>query len=137
MTDSPGATALTNSLLYAVRLQRHNGLRVVMSTQEPSVSTQIINLCTAIVVHRFTSPAWYKKLREHIKDPTAQGDGGHLFDQIVRLGPGEALVYCPTAKIEAAEDCESTADLSQEMFRVRIPRKVTWDAGQSVRSTTI
>lgn len=135
MTDSPGATALTDSLLYAVHLQRHNGLRVVVSTQEPSVSTQIIDLCTAIIVHRFTSPAWYKKLSEHIKDPTALGNRGHLLDQIVRLEPSEALVYCPTAKIGVAEDCVSTSDVSQEMFRVRIRRKVTWDAGQSVRST--
>jgi hypothetical protein len=56
MNDSGEASALTEQLLATIRLQRHLGARVVISTQEPTVSPRLLDLCSVTVVHRFTSP---------------------------------------------------------------------------------
>ncbi|MBE3045074.1 hypothetical protein IMZ48_21470 [Candidatus Bathyarchaeota archaeon] len=46
--DSGAAATLTNNLLATIRLQRHLGLRVVISTQEPTVSPKLLDLCTMV-----------------------------------------------------------------------------------------
>ena len=98
------------------------------------MSSQILDLCTAVVVHRFTSPAWYKKLAEHIGVCINANHGVPAFEQILRLKAGEALIYCPSAEIKTANEQGLVLKISEEMFKVRIRRKITWDAGYSVRS---
>lgn len=70
--ESGAASTLTHNLLATIRLQRHLGLRVVISTQEPTVSPKLLDLCSITIVHRFTSPDWMKTLRGHL----AGGDDG-------------------------------------------------------------
>jgi DNA helicase HerA-like ATPase len=58
MTESSGAAkAFTKKLLRTVREQRHQAVRVVITTQEPSINTQLLDLCSITIVHRCTSPA--------------------------------------------------------------------------------
>lgn len=66
MKDTAESMALTESLLSTIRLQRHLGARVIISTQEPTVSTDLLDLCTVTIVHRFSSPAWMETLRHHL-----------------------------------------------------------------------
>ncbi|KAM0199640.1 hypothetical protein ACHAQI_012014 [Fusarium lateritium] len=66
MNDSSDSQTLTESLLSVIRLQRHLGTRVVLSTQEPTVSPKLLDLCSTVIVHRFTSPAWFSALRRHL-----------------------------------------------------------------------
>ncbi|KKY38925.1 hypothetical protein UCDDA912_g01060 [Diaporthe ampelina] len=66
MNDSGEASTLTEQLLATIRLQRHLGARVVISTQEPTVSPRLLDLCSVTVVHRFTSPEWLRALRRHL-----------------------------------------------------------------------
>ncbi|KAF4499430.1 hypothetical protein FAGAP_4388 [Fusarium agapanthi] len=66
MKDSSDSQTLTESLLSVIRLQRHLGTRVVLSTQEPTVSPKLLDLCSTVIVHRFTSPAWFATLRRHL-----------------------------------------------------------------------
>ena len=66
MNDSGEASALTESLLSTIRLQRHLGARVVISTQEPTVSPKLLDLCSVTIVHRFTSPEWLRALQRHL-----------------------------------------------------------------------
>jgi DNA helicase HerA-like ATPase len=66
MNDSSDSPALTESLLSVIRLQRHLGTRVVLSTQEPTISPKLLDLCSTVIVHRFTSPAWFEVLRKHL-----------------------------------------------------------------------
>ncbi|KAF3009245.1 hypothetical protein E8E14_009609 [Neopestalotiopsis sp. 37M] len=66
MSDSPEAQTLTNSLLSTIRLQRHLALRVIISTQEPSVSPKLLDLCSITIVHRFQSPDWLSVLKGHL-----------------------------------------------------------------------
>lgn len=66
MNESGEASALTEQLLATIRLQRHLGARVVISTQEPTVSPRLLDLCSVTMVHRFTSPEWLRALRRHL-----------------------------------------------------------------------
>lgn len=68
--QSGESQVLTNSLLQTVRLQRHLGVRMFISTQEHTISTKLLDLCTMTIVHRFTSPEWLRTLRGHL----ASGD---------------------------------------------------------------
>ncbi|KAI0176905.1 hypothetical protein BJ166DRAFT_505652 [Pestalotiopsis sp. NC0098] len=66
MGDSREAQVLTNSLLSTIRLQRHLALRVIISTQEPSISPRLLDLCSITIVHRFQSPDWLSVLKGHL-----------------------------------------------------------------------
>ncbi|OQN95097.1 hypothetical protein B0A48_18829, partial [Cryoendolithus antarcticus] len=46
MTLSLAATNFTERLLGIIREQRHNGTRVIIATQEPTVSEKLLDLCT-------------------------------------------------------------------------------------------
>ncbi|KAG8664114.1 hypothetical protein FPOAC2_10346 [Fusarium poae] len=61
MNDSSESQTLTESLLSVIRLKRHLGTRVIISTQEPTVSPRLLDLCSTVIVHRFTSPTWFQR----------------------------------------------------------------------------
>ncbi|KAH6977688.1 hypothetical protein EDB80DRAFT_626386, partial [Ilyonectria destructans] len=82
MTETDESQVFTESLLSAIRLQRHNGTRIIISTQEPTISPGLLDLCSITIVHRFTSPVWLQVLRRHLagaseiggsKEPEANG----------------------------------------------------------------
>ncbi|PHH53299.1 hypothetical protein CFIMG_002051RA [Ceratocystis fimbriata CBS 114723] len=66
MNETDESKVFTESLLSAIRLQRHNGSRIIISTQEPTVSPNLLDLCSITIVHRFTSPVWFQVLRRHL-----------------------------------------------------------------------
>jgi hypothetical protein len=56
MTEGSGAAkAFTEKLLRTVREQR-----------QPSINTQLLDLCSITMVHRCTSPAWFKVLKQYV-----------------------------------------------------------------------
>lgn len=64
--QSAECRSLTQSLLSTIRLQRHLGTRVIISTQEPTISPKLLDLCSVTIVHRFTSPDWLRMLSGHL-----------------------------------------------------------------------
>ncbi|KAI6778279.1 uncharacterized protein J7T54_004186 [Emericellopsis cladophorae] len=130
MTNSAECQALTENLLSTIRLQRHIATRVIISTQEPTISPRLLDLCSVTIVHRFTSPDWMRALQKHLAgasswlDPNVNGDqegmkkgsktetgirplglkkddvAGDLFSRVVRLRTGEALLFAPSAVID-------------------------------------
>jgi hypothetical protein len=128
MKDSGDSQTLTASLLETIRLQRHLGTRVIISTQEPTISPALLDLCSTTIVHRFTSPDWLSVLRRHLAgasvapklmakiEGSAGSPGGledrfhalsmgskdkemELFSRIVALRVGEALLFSPSAVV--------------------------------------
>jgi len=93
MSAGAEAGTLTNTLLSSIRLQRHLGTRVFISTQEPTISPKLLDLCSITVVHRFTSPDWLRELRSHLAalDNDEEDPGKskfkliNIFNQIVKL----------------------------------------------------
>lgn len=101
------AADLTETLLSVVRQQRHLAARVLIATQEPTLAPALLELCNVTIIHRFSSPAWFKAIKSHIagagideKDSTTSSA---IFHKIVRLPTGEALVFCPTALLDIAK----------------------------------
>ncbi|KAI5781295.1 hypothetical protein EDC01DRAFT_710193 [Geopyxis carbonaria] len=128
-TTTPASKLLTDQLLSIIRQQRHYGARVVVSTQEPTVSPKLMDLASATVVHRFSSPEWFEVLRKHISK-AAPDEGRALFESIVELGVGEAVVFAPSAVV-AGEGGEGRR-LGPRGMRVKMRKRITWDGGKSV-----
>lgn len=160
MTNSGECQSLTDGLLKTIRLQRHLGARVIISTQEPTISTALLDLCSITVVHRFTSPAWHAALVKHLagaslavdadssNDADASREGlicgvrpvtfsssRRLFEGIVGLATGEALVFAPNA-ITGIKEAEGGRKvplrLGHGVLKLCIRKRLTQDGGRSV-----
>ncbi|KAI0291705.1 hypothetical protein BC826DRAFT_1092279 [Russula brevipes] len=67
LSETNTSAPLTQALLSLVRQQRHMSMRVIVSTQEPTVlPSAFLALCSTIILHRFASPAWWEHLKKHI-----------------------------------------------------------------------
>lgn len=112
-TAVPAAERFTSSLLTTIREHRHNSARVIIATQEPSISGRLLDLCSVSIIHRFTSPAWFAAIRDHLggasKMVKAEEDGekdegrADLFRRIMALKVGESLVFSPTSWVHGGE----------------------------------
>lgn len=159
MNSSVEANAFTEILVSVVRLQRHLAARVIISTQEPTISTTLLNLCSVTIVHRFTSPEWLHILKNHIagasdspfsskkttnaypekedqENGDTENDSDSLFSRIVHLRVGEALIFSPSAIIEASvkDSRVNYCRLGANHLGVRIRSRLTLDGGKSVIS---
>jgi hypothetical protein len=157
MTDTPAAKQLTETLLAIIRQQRHYGVRVIISTQEPTITPRLIDLCAVTVIHRFYSPEWFSALRRHIaparsqksrsgsrnQNPDINGANGdsdendendetadELFRNISGLGTGEALVFAPSAIL--AMEASGRTRKADKLFKMKMRKRVTWDGGKSL-----
>jgi hypothetical protein len=128
MLNNPGAKLLTNELATLIRMQRHEGVRVIISTQEPTISTDLIALCSVTVIHRFTSPAWYSALKKHIN---AMDNDKDILRQIECLRTGEALIYAPAAVLGKGEDGQ-IIKAPGRLLNVNIRMRITRDGGESI-----
>ncbi|PCH41311.1 hypothetical protein WOLCODRAFT_89215 [Wolfiporia cocos MD-104 SS10] len=87
-----GNSGLTRALLSLIRQQRHLAMRVVISTQEPTVVPPVLlDLCGVTILHRFSSPSWFTHLIKHVSADISE----EAFDKVVRLRTGEAMVFAP------------------------------------------
>ena len=142
MTPTATASAFTNKLLQLIRQQRHLATRVVISTQEPTISPRLLDLCTVTIVHRFTSPGWFRTLCNHLAGVSTLDEPGvatkrdvrSIFTEIVELEPGEALVFSPSAMLEPVEG-EAPRNLGMQWLKVAVRRRLTEDGGKSILAT--
>ncbi|RMZ70638.1 p-loop containing nucleoside triphosphate hydrolase [Pyrenophora seminiperda CCB06] len=122
----------TERLLTTIREQRHQGARVVIATQEPSVDPRLLDLCNVAMVHRCNSPAWYAVLRQHLA--ALQGkkeEGEEVLEMIVKLRVGECLLFCPTAAVGVKKGVGEVVMLGAGFRKFRTRRRVTADGGGS------
>ncbi|KIW93242.1 uncharacterized protein Z519_05847 [Cladophialophora bantiana CBS 173.52] len=138
MTETPGAQAFSEDLVQVIRQQRHLATRVVIATQEPSISPKLLDLCNVAIVHQFQSPDWYKVLKRHLAALAwpKSGSDGHdkVFKKIVRLGQGEALVFCPKAyfDVDGSRGNLNFRPLEDGYAKVKIRGRITADGGRSI-----
>ncbi|KAJ5291464.1 hypothetical protein N7478_000715 [Penicillium angulare] len=158
MKNSIESQNFTNTLLSTVRLQRHLGVRVFISTQEPTISRDLLSLCSITIVHKFSSPAWLRALQGHVAAAAmgVQSSGEEVierdddlplsessnklsfFNQIVGLKVGEALVFAPNAIFERTEKDSNErkrSRLGAGYMLVQIRQRLTEDGGRSIMST--
>lgn len=158
MKDSVEARSFTDTLLSTVRLQRHLGARILISTQEPTISSDLLSLCSVTIVHRFSSPAWLRALQGHVAAAAlgTQSNGEatatieedlatpeitgkfSLFYRIVNLRVGEALLFSPGAALGSAAEKPSSPGLTRlgaGYLVIKIRKRLTEDGGKSVTSS--
>lgn len=140
MTQGGEAEILTRDLTSIIRQQRHTGTRVVIATQEPTLSPELIDLANVTVVHRFLSPSWYEVLRKHLAGVKKQDKDSTnaLFESIVRLRTGEAFLFCPTAQLQvddAADGREKVKTLGDDYVKFKVRKRLTADGGKSILAT--
>ncbi len=88
---------LVTGLVSSVREMRHKGMSVLVASQDPpSVPSELIELSTHMVLHRFTSPAWLK----HLQKVNAALSGLNP-QKLAALRPGEAYVWSGKSTDEA------------------------------------
>ncbi|RDL39290.1 uncharacterized protein BP5553_03630 [Venustampulla echinocandica] len=160
MNESAEAQTLTGTLLSTIRLQRHLGARIIICTQEPTISPVLLDLCSVTIVHRFTSPAWMQSLKAHLAaiapgvtdqvpdasdrqvDSTRElisGAKNHttssISKKIVGLEVGEALMLPPSAIIDvdvASSSASRYTRLGTSFLEVKVRARLTADGGKSV-----
>lgn len=135
MDSTAEATTLTSTLLSSIRLQRHIGTRIFISTQEPTISPKLLDLCSVTIAHRFTSPDWLRCLRQHIaalskdtyQNETELNDDSQnkIFSEIVKLETGGAILFAPNALIWGNK-------LGTSYVKIKVRNRVTTDGGKSI-----
>lgn len=80
---------LTSHIVDVIRQMRHQGVSVLIASQDPpSLPNAIIELSSIVVLHRFNSPQWLRHIQKSI---TALSD--LTPQQMAALLPGEAFVW--------------------------------------------
>jgi hypothetical protein len=143
LNDNAAAKQFTGKLLKSIREQRHQGTRIVIATQEPTLDTALLDLCSITMVHRCSSPAWFQVLKKHIaglyldgNEEAARDEIGSakaseraLFRRIVELRLGESMLFCPTAVV-GVEDGELQR-MVDGFVKFRTRKRVTADGGRT------
>ena len=84
---------LTTHIVDAIRQMRHQGVSIVIASQDPpSLPNAIIELSSVVVLHRFNAPQWLKHVQKSI---TALAELTPA--QLASLNPGEAFVWSSKA----------------------------------------
>ncbi|KIM46031.1 hypothetical protein M413DRAFT_23823 [Hebeloma cylindrosporum] len=137
------STGLTNALLNLIRQQRHLAMRVIISTQEPTVVPPVLlDLCSVAVLHRFSSPTWWQHLVQHVPTDFSDSDA---FDKVVKLQTGHSIVLAPSG-IGLFKISEFNMDVDQHRgamtkdiarfgrryLLVKTRKRVTVDGGASI-----
>ncbi|KAF4619953.1 hypothetical protein D9613_005364 [Agrocybe pediades] len=142
LSASRSTTGLTKALLGLIRQQRHLAMRVIISTQEPTVVPPVLlDLCSVTILHRFSSPTWWDHLIRHV--PT-DFSGSDAFDKVVRLPTGHAIILAPLGiglfagaeqKQEDAANPAPTkalAHFGRRYLVVKTRKRITADGGASI-----
>jgi len=112
---------LSEAIVNAARLMRHDGLRLVVSTQSPkALAPELLELVTIAALHHFHSPDWFS----YIKQKLPLGDDD--FESILSLNSGDAVAFATTHDLYGPGICS---------FKMRIRPRITADLGSSRRNS--
>ena len=154
MNSSSEAATFTGTLLSVIRLQRHLGVRTIISTQEPTISPALLDLSSVTIVHRFTSPEWLRSLKRHLaaaaadlvtgsieaegamsdsksREARSNAVANKVFNDIVNLRTGEALMFATTGAIMQRR---ALRRLGFAYLKIQVRARMTADGGKSIMS---
>ncbi|KAH8106066.1 hypothetical protein BXZ70DRAFT_918051 [Cristinia sonorae] len=140
LSANKGNSGLTKSLLSLIRQQRHLAMRVIISTQEPTVVPPVLlDLCSVAILHRFASPAWWEHIAQHV---SARLGADEAFNHVVTLQTGEAIVLAPSAlgmvkdtisgDHSAGTPTRILSQLGRRYVLMKSRKRVTMDGGASI-----
>ena len=133
MNKSLAATNFTERLLTTIREQRHNGTRVIISTQEPTLSEKLLDLCSVAIVHRFSSPAWFEAIKNHLGGASSlvaeKEEQKMMMKQIVELSTGESFLFSPSSYLCVEKG--TALKLGSGYLRMKTRLRISDDGGRS------
>lgn len=141
MTATSSSTHFTQSLLQVIREQRHLATRVIIATQEPTISPALLDLSSMTIVHRFTSPSWLTVLKSHLAGMSVEGetskrDIAGIFKQIVNLEAGQALLFSSSAMTGVDTKADANRMKMQKLgvgyLKIGVRNRLTEDGGRSI-----
>lgn len=128
MLDVPAAKLLNATLIHTIRMQRHSGTRVVISTQEPTLLSDLIALCSIAVIHKFSSPEWFGAIKKHIFIPEQYKTS--LMERIEGLSRGTAIVYSPNSVLGYENGLMKKGN--GMLMEVNVRQRITTDGGRDL-----
>ena len=129
--DGVATDGLSQSIVNMARLMRHDGMRLVVSTQCPkALAPELLELVSVAVLHKFHSNDWFRYLSTKL--PLTD----HAWNTISKLQSGHALVF--SSQILANDssgvsrtDTSQTVDLGLNTFEIQIRPRITADRGET------
>ena len=122
--DGVKADGLSEAIVNAARLMRHDGIRLVVSTQSPkALAPELLELVTIACLHHFHSPDWWSYLQSKL--PLNED----AFERILSLNPGEAVVFA------TSHDLSEDNNEGSHCLPLRIRPRITEDLGSSRRNS--
>ena len=80
---------LTDTIVTAIREMRHKGVSMMIASQDPmSLPTEIIELSSIMLMHKFNSPQWVKHVQKSITQLQTLSSA-----DMASLVPGEAYLW--------------------------------------------
>ena len=124
--DGASKDGLSAAIVNCARLMRHDGMRLIISTQSPKVlAPELLELVSVAVMHRFHSFDWFTYLESKLSLSKS------AFKKIMNLHEGQALVFASRHNIRY-----SSNEYGQNVFLIKIRRRVTADMGRSTVNST-
>ena len=115
---------LSEAIVNVARLMRHDGMRLVVSTQSPkALAPELLELVTVACLHHFHSPDWWAYLKSKLP---LQDDA---WERILSLGSGEAVAFATSHNL-SVNQVEGSHCLP-----VRIRPRITDDLGSSRKNS--
>ena len=112
---------LVGSITTAIREMRHKGVSIMIASQDPmSLPTEIIELSSIVVMHRFSSPAWVKHVQRAITPLQTL-----TATEMAALGSGEAYLWANKA---------TDKGITQRPIKISIRPRVTKHGGDTVQA---
>lgn len=112
---------LVSSITTAIREMRHKGVSIMIASQDPmSLPSEIIELSSVVIMHKFSSPAWVKHVQKAITalqtlTPTAMSS----------LSSGEAYLWANKA---------TDRMFTQRPVKISIRPRVTKHGGDTINA---
>lgn len=113
-----GGGGLIGQVVEVIREMRHKGVSVVIASQDPiNVPPAVIELSSAVFLHRFNAPTWLRHIQKSL---SALGD--LTSPMMASLAPGEAFVWANRA---------SDSVFTRRAIKVRLRPRVTRHGGST------
>lgn len=116
--DGQKEDGLSHAIVNCARLIRHDGLRLLVSTQSPkALAPELLELVSVCAMHRFHSRDWWSYLEKKLYLPAEK------FATVSKLQPGQSLVFASRASLTNGSSVET------DVFTLRVRQRVTADRG--------
>lgn len=112
---------MVDSITVAIKEMRHKGVSIMIASQNPvGLPTEIIELSSIILLHKFNSPAWVKHIQKSITSMQSLSSA-----DLASLGSGEAYLWANKAT-------EKTITIRP--MKISIRPRVTKHGGETIHA---